>query len=281
MDKKISIFGVGGFPSLNDLESDEWRMLFQRLAREQSDFLAHEVSFRSAEYRWPRDPLHTWSRLWEYPYVFHQVERICQAKADDETVKVADIGSGVTFFPFAIARLDCDVTCIDVDPICERDILAASKIVEYSPGNVAVGIMLDNRIPLPSESQDVVYCISVLEHIPNFEGTIEEIARILKPSGKFVLTVDIDLRGDSELGSEAFTFLQNKLAQKFKSAVPERIIHPAALLTSENSPYPYTQKSIAGLAKRLVKNALKGRLIGGRAGVSLYLTVYATVLEKA
>jgi 2-polyprenyl-3-methyl-5-hydroxy-6-metoxy-1,4-benzoquinol methylase len=274
------VLSFAGFPALIDFQSEDWRILFQNLECDQEDFLAHEMSFRSPEYRWPRDSLHTWSRLWEYPYVIHHLEQIRQTKPTDGLLKVADIGSGVTFFPFSVARLGCDVTCIDVDPVCMHDIPIAARIINHMPGKISIGLMEGNRAPLDDESQDVVYCISVLEHIPSREEAIKDIARILKPGGKLILTVDIDLRGDSDLSVEGFNFLQTKLAATFKSVLPGRVLHPAALLTSENSPYPYVQNSPIALAKQLVKNAFDGRLIGGRVGVCVYLTVYGTVLEK-
>lgn len=280
MIRKENVLEFKGFPALGDLQSEDWRILFQRLEREQADFLSHEKDFRSPEYRWPRDPLHTWSRLWEYPYVLYQLEKIAGMKPEAGALKVADIGSGVTFFPFSVARSGYNVTCIDIDPVCERDIPAAAKVTAHTPGKVGVALLTDKRIPLASGSQDVAYCISVLEHIPDFETTIEEIARILKPGGHFILTVDIDLRGDSELGVEAFERMQHKLAEQFRDAIPGRSIHPAALLTSENSPYPLAQKSGVGLAKQLVKNTLNRRVVGGRAGLELYLTVFATVLVR-
>ena len=48
---------------------------FALLEKEQADFLAMESAFRSREYKWPRDPLHTWSRVWEYPYTYHHLQQ--------------------------------------------------------------------------------------------------------------------------------------------------------------------------------------------------------------
>ena len=213
--------------------------------------------------------------------MIHHLERIRQAKPTDGLLRVADIGSGVTFFPFSVARLGYDVTCIDVDPICAHDIPIAAKIIDHAPGKIVIGLMDGKRVPLGDESQDVVYCVSVLEHIPNCEDTIKEVARILKPGGQFVLTVDIDLRGDSELGVEAFELMQALLvAAGFKTAIPERVIHPGALLTTENSLYPELHKSAVAYAKQVVKNVLRGQLLRAKASVGLDLTVYGTVLEK-
>ena len=269
-----------GFPASSDLNHEDWRSLYVRLEQEQAEFLKHEERFRSSEYRWPRDPLHTWSRMWEYPYVLHHLERIRQENSGNGTLTAADIGSGVTFFPFSVARLGYHVTCNDIDPVCERDIPAAASLFDHSPGRVTVALSKGEEIPLPSTTQDVAYCISVLEHIPDFDTTVSEIARILKPSGKFILTVDIDLRGDSELSTGGFELLQIRLAEKFVRACPERIIHPSLLLTSENSFFPYKHKSTSALLRGVIRNMLRGQLIPTKPGVCQYLAVYGCVLTK-
>ena len=45
------------------------------------------------------------------------------------------------------------------------------------------------HLPFKNETFDKISAISVLEHIPNDELTIKEIARILKPNGKVFITV--------------------------------------------------------------------------------------------
>lgn len=161
-----------------------------------------------------------------------------------------------------------------------RDIPAAAKVVDHSPGNVGVGLMCDKRIPLPDESRDVVYCTSVLERTSNFKGTISEIARILEPGGKFILTVDIDLRGDLELGAEAFEKFQYCLAQKFSAYLPEKAIHPSDLLTFANSLFLHKEKSRYAQAKRIVRGALSGNLILSKPSICQYLAVYAFVFNR-
>lgn len=43
------------------------------------------------------------------------------------------------------------------------------------------------RIPLPNSSVDVVMMNMVLEHLPNPEKALQEVQRVLKPSGTFIL----------------------------------------------------------------------------------------------
>ena len=274
-----SLFDFMGFAAKTDLEKEDWKILFSSLERQQSVFLNNQGEFRSKEYKWSRDPLHTWSRLWEYPYVYYHLQRI-QEQRPNEKLKVLDFGSGVTFFPFSVAQLGYDVTCADIDPVCAVDIPAAAKIVRYTPGSVNVALIKNGVIPVESESQDVVYCISVLEHIPDFESTIEEMARVLKPDGQLILTVDIDLRGNFELGVDEFERLQIKLDKYFTKILPERPVHPSNLLTTANSPYHIKSRSPLFPIKQLIKSALQGKWMNGDPRVGVFLCVHANILAK-
>src|ERR1017187_8804631 len=108
-----SPFESSGLASLDDLESETWKQTFVELEDLQRTFLATEPHF--PEYKGARDMLHNFIRVWEYPYVYNNIKRALQLKCPHEMPRVLDVGSGVTFFPFAIARLGCNVIALDVD----------------------------------------------------------------------------------------------------------------------------------------------------------------------
>lgn len=277
--KNYSPFEYSGFATLSDLNNEEIKAIYSKLSKIQEEFLEKEGKFRSPEYKWPRDPLNTWSRIWEYPYAYYHLEKEKRDSAD-KLLKVADVGSGVTFFPFAVSRLGYEVTCIDIDPICARDIPAAAAVVDARPGSVGVSLLKNGSIALDDCSQDVVYCISVLEHVPNFEKSIEDIARILKQNGKFILTVDIDLRGDFELSADDFRRLESSLSIFFQKETKDRISHPLDYLTSASSPNKITSGSTLSKSKRIVSRALEGNLFKGDPSVHYHLAVYGGVYIK-
>lgn len=227
-----------GLATLSDLRTEEWGQLFPRLERAQEEFLRRDQAFRSATYKWPRDALHNWSRVWEYPYALFHLERWRRSAAvGDRRPRVVDLGSGVTFFPFVVTELDVDVTCLDVDPVCERDLRKAATVVPHGPGSLVPKLSSDGRLPFDDGSVDALYCISVLEHIPDFSATLEEIRRVLVPNGLLILTIDLDLRGDQELGVDARSRLRQYLYRYFDSAAPETSVHPADILHSLSGPY--------------------------------------------
>lgn len=283
MNPTPSIFDRSGLIPRSDFDRDEWRRGFVELEAEQAAFLRHENAFRSAEYRWPRDPLHSWSRAWEYPYIHHHLKRLADRSAGAGPAKVLDLGCGVTFFPFVAAKLGLEVLCTDVDPVCEQDLGRAIQAVPHSPGSITFRRTDGARLPFADGELDAVMCISVLEHIPDFVTTIREVARILKPGGQFLLTVDLDLRGDQEIGAAPYRKLKAALGESFSEAFPTTMVHPAEMLTSITGPYAVPVPSgAAGLAFRFKQNVLKP-LLGRtpRPAVPFLLTVEAMALAKA
>ncbi len=239
-DKTPAPFARSGLAARSDLVTPEWRDLFSILERHQSAFLEKAVGFRSREYKWPRDPLHTWSRVWEYPYAYFHLKRWRARLPAVPVPQVVDLGSGVTFFPFSVAQLGCHVICTDTDPVAEIDLQRAVPQVPHAPGTVGFRACGEQKLPFAAGEVDAVFCISVLEHIPNPEHTITEIARILKRGGLLVLTIDLDLRGDSAIDIASYQRLLSSLLTQFDFACPEVTIHPADLLDSSNSPYAVT-----------------------------------------
>lgn len=51
------------------------------------------------------------------------------------------------------------------------------------------GLALGDRLPLPSECADVVFCFQVLEHVPNPATVVSEANRVLHPGGHLIVSV--------------------------------------------------------------------------------------------
>jgi len=272
------VFERSGLAALADLDKPEWRKLFALLEREQDKFLAKESQFRSPHYTWPRDPLHTWSRVWEYPYAFHHLRRLRQSLP--ERARVVDFGSGLTFLPFSLGRLGLHVTCVDVDPAAVRSVESAARCIDAAPGKVDAVLAGPEGVPLADGEAELVYCISVLEHAVDPLKELAEIARILRPGGTLILTIDLDLQGNLALGVEARANLLRAVNRMFEWSMPCTTVHPAGLLTSNSGPFPCDEpRGFAGAhfwLRQLAKSLLgRERLIR-----PMWLAVEGFVLRR-
>lgn len=267
-----NIFNRSGLAALSDLRRPVHQSIFAQLEKEQEVFLNKESDFRSQEYKWPHDPLHTFSRVWEYPYVYYHIANYLKSLPPNSRPILADVGSGVTFFPFSLAKLGYQVVCTDIDNICERDLSLASMYVPHSPGTVDFRLIEDNSIPFGDSECDALYCISVLEHIPDFEKTVAEIARILKPGGLCLITCDINLAPEDslQLDTVQYTRLMSAIDIAFVRVYPDRTIHPADILTTFNSPYsPYPSCRRLGVVEvwcATIKQKMLKHLLGLKDG---------------
>jgi SAM-dependent methyltransferase len=244
-----SNFDFCGLASVSDINT--FGEVFNKLEMAQSDFLSKNDLFRSSEYKWPIDALHTWSRNVEYPYVYYHLQKFIDKF--NGTPSVLDFGCGVTFFPFEIAKLGAKVTGVDISPEVKRDIDQAKKVFGLTDKNINCLLNPDSRLALPSESQDIIYSISVIEHMERVDIIAAEFARLLKPEGRLILTFDLDLRGDKQIQPKEYEVLKKTLLVHFESCFDNRLIHPKTMLTTINSNYPLTGSWIYRL-KNGIKN---------------------------
>jgi ubiquinone/menaquinone biosynthesis C-methylase UbiE len=80
----------------------------------------------------------------------------------------------------------------------------AAQAISHDPGSVTFRPSDGTRLPFNDVELDAIYCISVLEHVERPENTVREIARVLKPEGRLILTIDLDLNGKHEIGQEGY-----------------------------------------------------------------------------
>ncbi len=87
---------------------------------------------------------------------------------------VAEIGCGKGPFLKLIRRVYPDVTCIGVD-ICP-------ELAEVPPDIPVFRGRLE-RIPFPDDKFDVVFAVEAVEHSPNLDAAVSEMARVTRPGG--------------------------------------------------------------------------------------------------
>ena len=160
--------------------------------------------------KWVKDPFHQWSRLWEYPFVYNMISKYALKFGCDrpKIINVLDAGSGATFFPYYVTSniSNANVTCIDQDLLLEP---IFSNIYRDQQVNVDFHCSSIHNLPIKSQSMDIIYSISVLEHTDNYEQILREFNRVLKPNGLIIITFDVSLDKLGHLSlSESKAFIE-------------------------------------------------------------------------
>ncbi|MDI1294864.1 MAG: class I SAM-dependent methyltransferase [bacterium] len=107
------------------------------------------------------------------------------ARVFDSTGVGLDLGCGdgiLTDILFKRIGVTPNLIGIDIDPL-ETEAAAAYAFYDR------IHTCAAQAIPEPDASIDYVISNSVLEHIPDLEGVIAEVGRVLKPGGRFYFTV--------------------------------------------------------------------------------------------
>lgn len=271
-----------GIPRIEDYKKLIQTSFFRDMETYSNAFL-QENMFLQDHYKWVKDPLHQWSRQWEYPYVYRSVmEYLNTRRTLHSPVKLLDAGSGVTFFPYYLASTirNLDITCCDSDGALASlfDRVNQSARVE---GEVKFAKADLHALPFKDGSVDVVYCISVLEHTRRYSRILDDFLRILRPGGCLVLTFDIGLDGVSDIAPESARVLLDEIDRKFACVHDGRDIeiNAAGSLTSRYvtqidsrlAPWQFPRLS-------LVKATLRAKRIPTSLGKNL--TVYCNAFIK-
>ena len=133
------------------------------------------------------------TRTWEYPWAFHSVP----LKAG---MKVLELGGGLCGFQFVLSKMGMDVTNVDPGEASEGvgwPVTAASmaRFNARFGTNVKLCNTTIEASGIESETMSCVFCLSVIEHVPESEHLqiMNEVYRVLQPGGYLVLTVDLFL----------------------------------------------------------------------------------------
>ncbi len=190
---------ISRFAKIEDIGNPEYEAVNAELMQINRDWkLPDFTEINHSRFGWygeyPR-PMYYGARLWEYPFALLAQDLV-------PGMKVADIGCGTT--PFTIYLCDKvgkeNVWGFDNDLISKDDGDSdyAFGVTEPYINDVGFNFVKSEiqALKVEDDTFDVVYCISVLEHISDFPAQmqgIRELVRILKPGGKLVLTVDLGI----------------------------------------------------------------------------------------
>ena len=170
--------------------------------------------------------------------------------------------------------------CADNDPVVARDLTAAAAVEPSGPGSVRA-LLVQDSLPLADASLDAAYSISVLEHVPDPLPALAELARVVRPGGRFVLTVDVDLSGGAALMPDAFAELLAVCERYFVRAAPETTVHPLRVLDCFGGPFPRRRAAqVPGLMIRTKSGTLRPLVGGPTAPEPVRLACYAATFTR-
>ena len=207
--------------------------------------------------------------------------------------RILDLASSSGSFP--VAGLACSVIAIDEDPQAFEPV---APLPNARPARV---IGRSQQLPVASASIDLVICNHALEHFLDLDAVLDEIGRVLKPSGRLYVSVpnghgvcDAVYRWVFEGGGHVNRFRRDDLVRRIESRVGVRLAQWQKLYSSFaylhtvlpllDSPSPDLQKRLqrmARLPRVLFKAAQRALYVGTRVAdrfLGTQLAVYGWAL---
>lgn len=203
-----------GVPLLSEYDTLSQSAVFKDMEAFSEAFLDSNRSIL-ADYmaRWgAENPFRSWSRQWEYPYVFGKVAEMVRVRPQ---ARILDAGSGATFLPFYLKHRfeETTIACCDADGTLEKAYLSLNQSMNSDIGFSTADI---RALPYDDQLFDVVYCVSVLEHTDCYEEILREVLRVSNGGG-IVVTFDISLDGTRDIRLEDLDRLLQALAVALQS----------------------------------------------------------------
>jgi len=139
-------------------------------------------------------PVNSYTRFPEYHFFERAIAAFLATRPSGGTPpRVLDIGSPKLFGFYLARRHPVDLLLTDISPLALDPYEKAWEAIRRGArGRVSFGIRDARRLPDRDRTFDVVYAMSVLEHIEGGEGdsaAAGEMVRVLKPGGLLVFSV--------------------------------------------------------------------------------------------
>ncbi len=149
-----------------------------RILRGISKKEAAELHF---QFQWAQEFPRARDKVEEYWREYRHLGRILEETGLDDRSKVLDVGCGIST---VLHFLPGDRQ--GIDPLGKH----YNRLYAY-PAGISVQKGQGEKIPFADAHFDAVFCTNVLDHVTSPERSVAEIARVLKPGGHFLLTVEL------------------------------------------------------------------------------------------
>ncbi|HBB32224.1 MAG TPA: hypothetical protein DDZ80_23710 [Cyanobacteria bacterium UBA8803] len=100
---------------------------------------------------------------------------------------ILEVGCGVGDFALYLSDQKAAITAVDFS---EKAIELAKQKAQIQNKQVEFIVADAQNLPFPDNSFDLVFSCECLEHVPNPQLALTEMQRVLKPSGKLILTTE-------------------------------------------------------------------------------------------
>ena len=138
-------------------------------------------------------PINAFSRFAEYHCFDLAIQRYLRQHSASHTPRVLDLGSPKLFGLYLANRLDLNVVLTDITSLnIDEYRLMWEPLASGARGKVAFALQDGRRIAFGDSSFDVVYSMSVLEHIAGDAAdslALAELIRVLRPGGLLVVSL--------------------------------------------------------------------------------------------
>jgi SAM-dependent methyltransferase len=138
-------------------------------------------------------PINSYSRFPEYALMEQAITRYVNTLSDARPLKVLDVGSPKCFGLYLASSMKAEVDLTDISPLNIDEYKTMWEAIRAgAKGTARFGIQDARSLQYEANSFDVVYSMSVVEHIAGANGDIDgvkEMVRVLKPGGLLLLSV--------------------------------------------------------------------------------------------
>jgi len=102
-------------------------------------------------------------------------------------LKILEVGCGVGDFAIYLSSLNADVIAVDFS---ETAIKMAKQKAEYHRSDVEFQVADAELLPFSDESFDLIFSCECIEHLNSPQNALSEFYRVLKTSGKLIITTE-------------------------------------------------------------------------------------------
>jgi SAM-dependent methyltransferase len=140
-------------------------------------------------------PISSYTRFPEYDFIGYHIEKHLQRFTPNHKVRILDVGSPKCLGLYLAFHFEIEIHLTDIHGPTVEECGILWKAIEGRAKGKAIFALQDARcLSYPQENFDVVYSMSVIEHVGGETGdcqSLSEMTRVLKPGGPLLVSVPI------------------------------------------------------------------------------------------